>query len=102
MPDWNWNNSYVSLSFVSYRSDHQHRTPGKHCALKPILHTKSSGSRLTAPELSFSFERTGQPHRPDSMGMICFFRDMILGRKAQFSSSLWMSKAWRMVFSSPT
>ena len=43
-----------------------------------------------------------QPHRPDSMGMICFFRDMILGRKAQFSSSLWMSKAWRMVFSSPT
>ena len=41
-----------------------------------------------------------QPHRAVSMGMICFFRDMTLGRNTLLSRTS-VLKAWRMVSSSP-
>ena len=44
---------------------------------------------------------SSQPHRAESMGMTCFFRDMILGRNTTSSTSSTL-KAWRMVSRSPT
>lgn len=34
-----------------------------------------------------------QPHTPESMGMTCFLRDMILGRNAQLLALFWMLNA---------
>ncbi len=45
-------------------------------------------------------DRRNQPHRAVSMGMICFFRDMTLGRNTSLSRTS-VLKAWRMVSSSP-
>ena len=45
--------------------------------------------------------RAPQPHRAESMGMTCFFRDMTLGRNTTSSASSTL-KAWRMLSLSPT
>ena len=60
--------------------------------------SRKIGSALRgAPDFSAFF----YPHRADSMGMICFFLDMIRGRKASWSRSSVLKACWK-VSSPPT
>lgn len=48
----------------------------------------------------FVGRRGSQPHRAESIGTICFFRDMTRGKKASWSFTSTL-KAWRKVSSPP-
>ena len=60
----------------------------------PYFYAKAPGNGLFGPLPGVCIAvALPQPHRLVSMGMICFFRERILGRKAQLPSLLRIWKA---------
>ena len=65
-----------------------HRGKAGETAMSPPLYR----TKRTAHHARAVHARRPHPQRADSMGMTCFFRDMILGRNAQFPWP-WMENA---------
>lgn len=86
------------FSLSAYHSLHgMSREPEAREASKSRVNGSQSANRQGAPgPCAFSY-----PHRADSMGMICFFLDMIRGRKASWSRSSVLKACWK-VSSPPT